>query len=95
MIKIQFSPEKIELISLLALCALQGRITVTGQLDREQGDSYTLTVVADDGGPKRDSTVVMICSICRSSSLKPSAHCREAHISSYPELCTIWPCLLR
>ncbi|XP_016085598.1 cadherin-23 [Sinocyclocheilus grahami] len=35
----------------------QGRITVTGLLDRELGDSYTLTVVADDGGPKRDSTV--------------------------------------
>uniref|UniRef100_A0A672NZK3 Cadherin-23-like n=1 Tax=Sinocyclocheilus grahami TaxID=75366 RepID=A0A672NZK3_SINGR len=42
------------------LCALQGRITVTGLLDRELGDSYTLTVVADDGGPKRDSTVVSI-----------------------------------
>lgn len=37
---------------------LQGRITVTGLLDRERGDLYTLTVVADDGGPKKDSTVV-------------------------------------
>lgn len=36
----------------------QGRITVTGLLDREKGDLYTLTVVADDGGPKKDSTVV-------------------------------------
>lgn len=36
----------------------QGRITVTGLLDREKGDMYTLTVVADDGGPKKDSTVV-------------------------------------
>lgn len=36
----------------------QGRITVTGLLDRERGDVYTLTVVADDGGPKKDSTVV-------------------------------------
>lgn len=38
--------------------APQGRITVTGLLDREKGDMYTLTVVADDGGPKKDSTVV-------------------------------------
>lgn len=36
----------------------QGRIMVTGLLDRERGDMYTLTVVADDGGPKKDSTVV-------------------------------------
>lgn len=36
----------------------QGRITVTGLLDREKGDMYTLTIVADDGGPKKDSTVV-------------------------------------
>ncbi|KAK1791202.1 hypothetical protein P4O66_013223 [Electrophorus voltai] len=37
-----------------------GRITVTGLIDREKGDTYTLTVVADDGGPKRGSTVVSI-----------------------------------
>lgn len=36
----------------------QGVITVKGQVDREKGDFYTLTVVADDGGPKVDSTVV-------------------------------------
>lgn len=33
---------------------------MTGLLDREKGDSYTLTIVADDGGPKRDSTVVIL-----------------------------------
>ncbi|TRY86763.1 hypothetical protein DNTS_008300 [Danionella cerebrum] len=38
----------------------EGRITVTGLVDREKGDSYALTVVADDGGPKRGSTVVSI-----------------------------------
>lgn len=43
---------------------LQGRITVTGQLDREKGDVYTLTVVADDGGPKKDSTVVCLILNC-------------------------------
>lgn len=38
--------------------SLQGVITVKGPVDREKGDFYTLTVVADDGGPKVDSTVV-------------------------------------
>lgn len=44
---------------MLMMCVtFQGRITVTGLLDREKGDMYTLTVVADNGGPKKDSTVV-------------------------------------
>lgn len=43
-----------------ACVVFQGRITVTGLLDRERGDVYTLTVVADDGGPKKDSTVVRL-----------------------------------
>lgn len=38
--------------------SLQGVITVKGLVDREKGDFYTLTVVADDGDPKVDSTVV-------------------------------------
>uniref|UniRef100_A0A8B9VUL3 Cadherin-23 n=1 Tax=Anas zonorhyncha TaxID=75864 RepID=A0A8B9VUL3_9AVES len=42
----------------VALRPRQGVITVKGQVDREKGDFYTLTVVADDGGPKVDSTVV-------------------------------------
>lgn len=42
----------------------QCRITVTGMLDREKGDMYTLTVVADDGGPKKDSTVVRFILNC-------------------------------
>lgn len=36
----------------------QGVITVKGLVDREKGDFYTLTVAADEGGPKADSTVV-------------------------------------
>ncbi|XP_048060461.1 cadherin-23 isoform X2 [Megalobrama amblycephala] len=47
-------------LALFKIDSITGRISVTGLLDREQGDSYTLTVVADDGGPKRDSTVVSI-----------------------------------
>ncbi|CDQ66982.1 unnamed protein product [Oncorhynchus mykiss] len=45
-------------LTLFKIDSITGRITVTGLLDREKGDIYTLTVVADDGGPKKDSTVV-------------------------------------
>ncbi|XP_061692923.1 cadherin-23 [Syngnathoides biaculeatus] len=44
-------------LALFKIDSVTGRITVTGLLDREKGDVYTLTVVADDGGPKKDSTV--------------------------------------
>ncbi|XP_057704908.1 cadherin-23 isoform X1 [Corythoichthys intestinalis] len=44
-------------LALFKIDSITGRITVTGLLDREKGDTYTLTVVADDGGPKKDSTV--------------------------------------
>ncbi|XP_031655229.1 cadherin-23 [Oncorhynchus kisutch] len=47
-------------LALFKIDSITGRITVTGLLDREKGDLYTLTVVADDGGPKKDSTVVSI-----------------------------------
>ncbi|XP_067996583.1 cadherin-23-like [Melanerpes formicivorus] len=45
-------------LSLFKINGITGVITVKGQVDREKGDFYTLTVVADDGGPKIDSTVV-------------------------------------
>ncbi|XP_029926425.1 cadherin-23 isoform X1 [Myripristis murdjan] len=44
-------------LALFKIDSITGRITVTGLLDREKGDLYTLTIVADDGGPKKDSTV--------------------------------------
>ncbi|XP_015278377.1 PREDICTED: cadherin-23 [Gekko japonicus] len=47
-------------LSLFKINGITGVITVKGQVDREKGDFYTLTVVADDGGPKLDSTVVTI-----------------------------------
>uniref|UniRef100_A0A4W4GSM4 Cadherin-23 n=1 Tax=Electrophorus electricus TaxID=8005 RepID=A0A4W4GSM4_ELEEL len=47
-------------LALFKIDSVTGRITVTGLIDREKGDTYTLTVVADDGGPKRGSTVVSI-----------------------------------
>nr|XP_040129226.1 cadherin-23 [Ictidomys tridecemlineatus] len=43
--------------ALFKIDAITGAITVQGLVDREKGDFYTLTVVADDGGPKVDSTV--------------------------------------
>ncbi|XP_058433885.1 cadherin-23 isoform X6 [Marmota monax] len=46
--------------ALFKIDAITGAITVQGLVDREKGDFYTLTVVADDGGPKVDSTVVHI-----------------------------------
>ncbi|KAG6937290.1 cadherin related 23 [Chelydra serpentina] len=44
-------------LSLFKINGITGVITVKGLVDREKGDFYTLTVVADDGGPKVDSTV--------------------------------------
>ncbi|XP_043991850.1 cadherin-23 isoform X2 [Gambusia affinis] len=44
-------------LALFKIDSVTGRITVTGLLDREKGNFYTLTVVADNGGPKKDSTV--------------------------------------
>ncbi|XP_061491222.1 cadherin-23 isoform X10 [Rhineura floridana] len=49
-----------QVLSLFKINGITGVITVKGQVDREKGDFYTLTVVADDGGPKLDSTVVTI-----------------------------------
>ncbi|XP_065749995.1 cadherin-23-like [Phocoena phocoena] len=43
--------------ALFKIDAITGVITVKGLVDREKNDFYTLTVVADDGGPKVDSTV--------------------------------------
>ena len=67
---------------MLTCVMFQGRITVTGQLDREKGDMYTLTVVADDGGPKKDSTVVRFTLNCLiSSPLFPCAiFCLLQHV---------------
>ncbi|MEQ2273135.1 Cadherin-23, partial [Xenotaenia resolanae] len=42
-------------LALFEIDSVTGRITVKGLLDREKGDFYTLTVVADNGGPKKDS----------------------------------------
>ncbi|XP_075466716.1 cadherin-23 isoform X3 [Ascaphus truei] len=47
-------------LALFKIDGMTGVITVKGLVDREKGEFYALTVVADDGGPKQDSTVVSI-----------------------------------
>ncbi|ERE87237.1 cadherin-23 [Cricetulus griseus] len=58
--------------ALFKIDAITGVITVKGLVDREKGDFYTLTVVADDGGPKVDSTVVTLSSRFRLVAMGPS-----------------------
>jgi hypothetical protein len=58
-------------------CPPQGVITVKGLVDREKGDFHTLTVVADDGGPKVDATVV--------SGASESPHMTAAPDTSQPQ----------
>ncbi|MEQ2242166.1 Cadherin-23, partial [Ilyodon furcidens] len=48
-------------LALFKIDSVTGRITVKGLLDREKGDFYTLTVVADNGGPKKDSDSNVVC----------------------------------
>ncbi|XP_071987316.1 cadherin-23 isoform X2 [Engystomops pustulosus] len=47
-------------LALFKIDQITGMITVKGLVDREKGDFYALTVVADDGGPKLETTVVQI-----------------------------------
>ncbi|KAM4702929.1 cadherin-23 [Rhinophrynus dorsalis] len=47
-------------LALFKIDGITGIITVKGLVDREKGDFYVLTVVADDGGPKQDSAMVSI-----------------------------------
>ncbi|XP_075073149.1 cadherin-23 [Mixophyes fleayi] len=47
-------------LTLFKIDKITGTITVKGLVDREKGDFYSLTVVADDGGPKLQTTVVQI-----------------------------------
>lgn len=59
-------------------------ITVKGLVDREKGDFYTLTVVADDGGPKVDSTVVS------GSWVRAPLNCNPVQIQSPQPLTCSW-----
>ncbi|XP_072347528.1 cadherin-23 isoform X2 [Scyliorhinus torazame] len=57
----RFDPDtSAQTLSLFQMNRITGVITVRGQVDREKGDFYLITVIADDGGPRKDSTVVII-----------------------------------
>ncbi|XP_053548000.1 cadherin-23 [Bombina bombina] len=45
-------------LALFKIDGITGTITVKGLVDREKGEIYILTVVADDGGPKQDASVI-------------------------------------
>ncbi|KAM4852687.1 cadherin-23 [Thomomys bottae] len=65
-----------------------GVITIKGLVDREKGDFYTLTVVADDGGPKVDSTVVYI-TVLDENDNSPRFDFTSDSIVSVPEDCPV------
>ncbi|XP_060710121.1 cadherin-23 [Hemiscyllium ocellatum] len=64
LITYRFDPDtSAHTLSLFQINRVTGVITVRGQIDREKGDYYLITVIADDGGPKKDSTVKVIITI--------------------------------
>ncbi|XP_042546061.1 cadherin-23 isoform X3 [Dipodomys spectabilis] len=66
-----------------------GVITVKGLVDREKGDFYTLTVVADDGGPKADSTVKVYITVLDENDNSPRFDFTSDSMVSVPEDCPI------
>ncbi|XP_029464800.1 cadherin-23 isoform X2 [Rhinatrema bivittatum] len=50
-------------LALFKIDGITGIITVKGLVDREKGNSYVLTVVADDGSPKQDSAVKVLITV--------------------------------
>ncbi|XP_037533900.1 cadherin-23 [Nematolebias whitei] len=72
-------------LALFKIDSVTGRITVTGLLDREKGALYTLTVVADDGGPKKDSTVKVSVTILDENDNSPEFDITSETSVSVPE----------
>ncbi|XP_019363367.1 PREDICTED: cadherin-23 isoform X2 [Gavialis gangeticus] len=75
-------------LSLFKINGVTGVITVKGLVDREKGDLYILTVVADDGGPKVDSTVVTI-TVLDENDNSPQFDITSDSAVSVPEDCAI------
>ncbi|XP_006170164.1 cadherin-23 isoform X1 [Tupaia chinensis] len=75
--------------ALFKIDALTGVITVKGQVDREKGDFYTLTVVADDGGPKVDSTVKVYITVLDENDNSPRFDFTSDSAVSVPEDCPV------
>ncbi|XP_035882724.1 cadherin-23 isoform X2 [Phyllostomus discolor] len=66
-----------------------GVITVKGLVDREKADFYTLTVVADDGGPKADSTVKVYITVLDENDNSPRFDFTSDSAVSVPEDCPV------
>nr|XP_015102125.1 cadherin-23 isoform X2 [Vicugna pacos] len=71
--------------ALFKIDAITGVITVKGLVDREKGDFYTLTVVADDGGPKVDSTVKVYITVLDENDNSPRFDFTSDSAVSVPE----------
>ncbi|XP_021256319.1 cadherin-23 isoform X6 [Numida meleagris] len=76
-------------LSLFKINGITGVITVKGQVDREKGDFYTLTVVADDGGPKVDSTVKVTITVLDENDNSPQFDITSDSAVSVPEDSTV------
>ncbi|XP_055130578.1 cadherin-23 isoform X1 [Symphalangus syndactylus] len=75
--------------ALFKIDAITGVITVQGLVDHEKGDFYTLTVVADDGGPKVDSTVKVYITVLDENDNSPRFDFTSDSAISVPEDCPV------
>ncbi|XP_041605191.1 cadherin-23 isoform X1 [Vulpes lagopus] len=75
--------------ALFKIDSITGVITVKGLVDREKGDFYTLTVVADDGGPKVDSTVKVYITVLDENDNSPRFDFTSDSAVSVPEDCPV------
>ncbi|XP_047681010.1 cadherin-23 isoform X2 [Prionailurus viverrinus] len=75
--------------ALFKIDSVTGVITVKGLVDREKGDFYTLTVVADDGGPKADSTVKVYITVLDENDNSPRFDFTSDSAVSVPEDCPV------
>ncbi|XP_023096301.2 cadherin-23 isoform X5 [Felis catus] len=75
--------------ALFKIDSITGVITVKGLVDREKGDFYTLTVVADDGGPKADSTVKVYITVLDENDNSPRFDFTSDSTVSVPEDCPV------
>ncbi|XP_049645214.1 cadherin-23 [Suncus etruscus] len=75
--------------ALFKIDSITGVITVKGLVDREKGDFYTLTVVADDGGPKVDSTVKVYITVLDENDNSPRFDFTSDSVVSVSEDCPV------